>query len=46
MVEVQYDLLSSSTKFFAVIGLFLVAGAWQIISVRDRSRNSFPSMTL
>ena len=46
MVEVQYDLLSSSAKFFAVIGLFLVAGVWQIISMRDRSRDSFPAMTL
>ena len=46
MVEVQYDLLSSSAKFIAVIGLFLVAGAWQIISMRDRSRDSLAAMTL
>jgi hypothetical protein len=40
MVEVQYDLLSSAAKFIAVIGLFLVAGAWQIMSMRDRQRES------
>ena len=41
LVEVQYDLLSSSAKFFAIIGLFLVTGAWQIMSMRDRWRVSF-----
>ena len=46
MVEVQYDQLSSSAKFLAVIGLFLVAGVWQIISMRDRTRDSLPAMTL
>jgi hypothetical protein len=40
MVEVQYDILSSSAKFLAVIGIFLVAGAWQIASIRDRWRDS------
>jgi len=40
MAEVQYDMLSSSAKFFAVIGIFLVAGAWQIASIRDRWRDS------
>lgn len=38
MVEVQYDMLSNAAKFLAIIGIFLVAGAWQIISVRDRWR--------
>ena len=38
MVEVQYDLLSNAVKFFAIIGIFLVTGAWQMISVRDRWR--------
>ena len=38
MVEVQYDMLSNAVKFFAIIGIFLVAGAWQMISVRDRWR--------
>jgi hypothetical protein len=33
-------MLSSSAKFFAVIGIFLVAGAWQIASIRDRWRES------
>ena len=45
MVEVQYDLLSSSAKFFAIIGLFLVTGAWQIMSMRDRWRVSFDGKT-
>ena len=36
MVEVQYDMLSNAAKFLAIIGIFLVAGAWQMISVRDR----------
>ena len=38
MVEVQYDMLSNAAKFLAIIGMFLVAGAWQMISVRDRWR--------
>ena len=38
MVEVQYDMLSNAVKFLAIIGIFLVAGAWQMISVRDRWR--------
>lgn len=38
MVEVQYDMLSNAAKFLAIIGIFLVAGAWQMISVRDRWR--------
>ena len=38
MVEVQYDMLSNAAKFIAIIGIFLVAGAWQMISVRDRWR--------
>ena len=45
MVEVQYDLLSSSAKFFAIMGLFLVTGAWQIMSMRDRWRVSFDGKT-
>ena len=40
VVEMQYDMLSSAAKFFAVIGFFLVAGAWHIMSVRDRLRNA------
>ena len=38
MVEVQYDMLNNAVKFLAIIGIFLVAGAWQMISVRDRWR--------
>ena len=40
VVEGQYDLMSSSAKFFAVIGFFIVVGAWHIISTRDRLRAS------
>ena len=40
IVEVQYDKLSSAAKFFAVIGFFLVAGSWQVLSMRDRWRDS------
>jgi hypothetical protein len=40
MVEVQYDALSSSAKFFSVIGIFLVLAIWQGISLRDRLRRS------
>ena len=42
MVEVQYDKLSSTAKFISVIGLFGVAGSWQILSVRDRWREAVP----
>jgi hypothetical protein len=40
MAEVQYDALSSSAKFFSVIGIFLVLAIWQGISLRDRLRRS------
>jgi hypothetical protein len=36
MVEVQYEMLSSATKFLAIIGVFLVTATWQILSKRDR----------
>jgi len=39
-VEGKYDAMSSATKIFAVIGFFLVVGAWQILSRRDRLRKS------
>ena len=42
VIEVQYEALSGVTKFLAVIGLFLVAGVWQVVSMRDRWRNSLP----
>jgi hypothetical protein len=44
MAEAQYDQLSSAAKFFSVIGFFLVAGAWQIMSMRDRWRDSFQTI--
>ena len=40
MVEVQYETLSSVAKFIGVIGFFLVAGARQILSMRNRQRDS------
>ena len=46
MLEVQYDLLSSSARFIAFIGLFLVAAAWQIMSMRDRSRDGMQATAL
>jgi len=36
MIEVQYEMLSSATKFLAIIGVFLVTATWQILSKRDR----------
>ena len=40
MVEVQYEALSSTAKFFSVIGIFVVLAVWQGISLRDRLRKS------
>jgi 4-hydroxybenzoate polyprenyltransferase len=31
-----YLLPSSTVKFFAVLGLFALIGAWQVLSIRDR----------
>jgi hypothetical protein len=36
LAEVQYQMLSSATKFLAIIGVFLVTATWQILSKRDR----------
>jgi hypothetical protein len=38
LFEDYYDMLSNSTKFFSVLGLFLVIAAWQILDKRDRIR--------
>ena len=38
VLEVQYESLSNSTRFFAVIGFFAVVVAWQVVSIRDRWR--------
>lgn len=40
MVEVQYDALSSTAKFFSVIGFFMVLAIWQTLSLRDRLRKA------
>lgn len=40
-VEDKYDAMSSTAKFFAVLGFFFVIGAWQVLSRRDRLRKSF-----
>ncbi len=38
MLEAQYEALSGTVRFFAVLGFFLVVGAWQVLSMRDRWR--------
>lgn len=43
-VEHQYETLSSIAKFFSVIGFFLVVGAWQIVTIRDRLRAEIRKM--
>jgi len=40
MVDVQYDALSSTAKFFSVIGFFIVLAIWQAMSLRDRLRKT------
>ena len=42
-LEGRFDTLSSSLKFFSVIGFFIVVGAWQILDRRDRNRSSVKS---
>lgn len=37
-VEDQYETMSSSAKFFSVVGFFIAIVAWQVISIRDRRR--------
>ena len=36
IMEEQYDALSGTVKFITIIGFFLVVGAWQMLSQRDR----------
>lgn len=38
LMEVQYDLMSSTAKFFSVIGFIVVVSAWYIANTRDRLR--------
>jgi hypothetical protein len=40
MIEVQYDMLSSTARFFSVIGVFAVIAIWQVIALRDRLRRT------
>ena len=37
-LEVQYEALNSSTRFFSVIGFFAVVGTWHVLNTRDRWR--------
>jgi len=39
-LEGRFDALSSSIKFFSVIGFFVIVAAWQIVDRRDRIRSS------
>lgn len=36
LVEQHYDALSSTLKFFSVLGIFAVICAWQVLAIRDR----------
>jgi hypothetical protein len=40
MVEVRYETLSSTARFFSVIGVFAVIAIWQAIALRDRLRRT------
>jgi hypothetical protein len=35
-VEDRYAAMSSTARLFCVIGFFVVIGAWQVMSMRDR----------
>jgi hypothetical protein len=39
-LEEQYDAMSSSVKFFSVIGFFVVVAIWQITGHKYRIRSS------
>jgi hypothetical protein len=36
LVEQHYDALSSTLKFFSVLGIFAVVCAWQVLGMRNR----------
>jgi len=38
VVEAQYETLSSTTRFFSVIGFFAVIVGWHAMNTRDRWR--------
>ncbi len=40
LLETQYDALSSSAKFFSVIGVFAVLATWQAATLRDRMKRT------
>ena len=40
MIEAEYHTLSSSAKFFSVIGVLVVIAIWQVIDLRDRWRRA------
>jgi hypothetical protein len=40
LIEVQYEALSGSARFFSIIGIFLVIAIWQVIDLRDRWRRA------
>lgn len=40
-VEGKYEAMSSVARFAAVLGLFAVIAAWQVIVIRDRRRSFF-----
>ena len=38
ILESHYETLSSVARFSAVVGFFIVVGAWQVVSMRERRR--------
>lgn len=40
LMEAQYDLMSSTAKFFSVMGFIVVVSAWYISNTRDRMRET------
>lgn len=39
LLESQYEALSSTARFFSVIGFFAIVTAWHVVSTRDRLRS-------
>lgn len=42
VAESRYEAMSSTVRFFSVIGLFAVVGTWQVINTRDRMKTQRP----
>jgi len=40
ILENHYEALSSTARFFSVIGFFAVVTAWHVVSTRDRWRQT------